>query len=253
MRRIIALCAIGALFGLASGLAEAVSTAGTVIPDGFTITPTAAPGSIFQGLPTGLRADGTADADGAVTTELSPDGTALLIETTGYNKNFSAPDGTPITHPVLDPTTGQPSSTTDSRADWVFVYDVRGAQPVQKQLINLPSTYNGLVWDPSGARFYVSAGVDDRVYIYKASGTGTASADRTYIPDAPFVLLGHDSQQTSPVPTYDGGIFKNTPINGISAIACSSHRSLRLRQDSRLAKTDRLYTSRICKMILCLS
>jgi hypothetical protein len=87
-----------------------------------------------------LRADGTADADGAVTTALSPDGTALLIETTGYNKNFSTPAGTPITHPVLDPTTGLPSSTTDSRAEWVFVYDVRGPHPVQKQLINLPTT-----------------------------------------------------------------------------------------------------------------
>jgi hypothetical protein len=40
---------------------------GNVLPDGFYITPTAAPGSIFQGLPTGLRPDGSADANGAVT------------------------------------------------------------------------------------------------------------------------------------------------------------------------------------------
>src|SRR5215471_11920139 len=98
-----------------------------LLPDGFSITPTAAPGSIFRGLPTGLRSDGSADANGAVTAALSPDGTALLVVTTGYNKNFSNPDGTPITHSVLDPTTGLPSSTTDSRAEWIFLFDVRGS------------------------------------------------------------------------------------------------------------------------------
>jgi hypothetical protein len=71
---------------------------GDLLPDGFYITPTAAPGSIFQGLPTGLRPDGSADANGAVNTALSPDGTALLISTTGYNTDFytQGPDGTPI-------------------------------------------------------------------------------------------------------------------------------------------------------------
>ena len=44
---------------------------GNVLPDGFYITPTAAPGSIFQGLPTGLGPDGSANANGAVTTALS--------------------------------------------------------------------------------------------------------------------------------------------------------------------------------------
>ncbi len=56
---------------------------GNLLPDGFYITPTAAPGSVFQGLPTGLRPDGSADANGAVNSALSPDGTALLISTTG--------------------------------------------------------------------------------------------------------------------------------------------------------------------------
>src|ERR1035438_4953983 len=41
-----------------------------LLPDGFYITPTAAPGSIFQNLPTGLRPDGTANANGAVNTEI---------------------------------------------------------------------------------------------------------------------------------------------------------------------------------------
>ena len=105
---------------------------GNLLPDGFYITPTAAPGSIFQDLPTGLRADGSANANGAVTTALSPDGTALLILTTGYNTNFftQEADGSPITWPALDPLTGVPSSTMTPNAEWVFVFDVRGAQPV---------------------------------------------------------------------------------------------------------------------------
>src|SRR5215470_1952600 len=220
------LCAIAALLAFSMGPAAALpreAPVGTgpggnaLLPDGFYITPTVAPGSNFQRLSTGLRSDGSADAEGAVTTALSPDGTALLIVTTGYNTNFNfqaTGSPTPIVHPVLDPTTGQPTSTTDRRAEWVFIYDVRSGTPVQKQRLNLPSTYDGLVWDPSGARFYVSAGIDDRVYVYKATGTGTASADRTYVADAPFILLGHDSHQTSPIPTYDGGIFKNTAVNG---------------------------------------
>ncbi len=188
---------------------------GNLLPDGFYITPTAAPGSIFQGLPTGLRPDGSADANGAVTTALSPDGTALLILTTGYNTGFNTqgPGGTPILWAALDPLTGLPSSTTTPNAEWVFLFDVRGAQPVQKQLINIPNTYQGLVWDPSGSRFYVAGGIDDRVEVYKSSGVG-ASADGTYAPDAPFVLLNHDQPADVPIQEFPtGGLFDNTPVN----------------------------------------
>ena len=188
---------------------------GNLLPDGFYITPTAAPGSFFQGLPTGLRPDGSADANGAVNTALSPDGTALLISTTGFNTGFytQGPDGTAILWPALYPLTGLPSSTLTSNAEWVFVYDVRGAQPVQKQMINIPNTYQGLVWDPSGTRFYVAGGIDDRIEVFKNANTG-ASADGNYVPDAPFVLLNHNQPANVPVQEYPtGGLFGTTPIN----------------------------------------
>ena len=191
---------------------------GNLLPDGFYITPTAAPGSIFQGLPTGLRPDGSADANGAVNTALSPDGTALLISTTGYNTGFytQAPNGSPIVWPALDPLTGLLSSTTTPNAEWVFVFDVRGAQPVQKQLINIPNTYHGLLWDPSGTRFYVAGGIDDRVEVFKNANTGS-SADGNYVPDAPFVLLNHNQPADVPVQEYPtGGLFASTPINNSS-------------------------------------
>jgi len=202
--------------GLASGQRRnAAPVGGNLLPDGFYITPTAAPGSIFQDLPTGLRADGSANANGAVNTALSPDGTALLIVTTGYNTGFytQGPDGTAITWAALDPLTGIPSSTSTPNAEWVFVFDVRGATPVQKQLINIPNTYHGLVWDPSGTRFYVAGGIDDRVELFKSNTTG-ASADGTYVPDAPFVLLNHNQPADVPVQQYPtGGLFSTTPIN----------------------------------------
>jgi len=215
-------CAVPALLlclmlpALAGGqIRNAASVAGNLLPNGFYITPTAAPGSIFQNLPTGLRPDGSANANGAVNTVLSPDGTALLILTTGYNTDFytQGPDGTAILWAALDPLTGIPSSTTTPNAEWVFVFDLRGVRPKQKQLINIPNTYHGLQWDPSGTRFYVAGGIDDRVEIFKSTTTG-ASADGTYVPDAPFVLLGHNTPADVPVQQYPtGGLFSTTPIN----------------------------------------
>ncbi|MGA2356920.1 MAG: alkaline phosphatase family protein [Terriglobales bacterium] len=219
MRRNISCCSCALLALLlclmAPALAGGQQVGGNLLPDGFYITPTAAPGSIFQGLPTGLRPDGSADADGAVTTALSPDGTALLILTTGYNTGFytQGPDGTAILWAALWPLTGLPSSTLTPNAEWVFVYDVRGAQPVQKQMINIPNTYDGLIWDPSGYTFYVAGGIDDRVEVYSTSPTG-ASADGAYTPNAPFVLLNHNQPANVPIQEYPtGGLFSTTPIN----------------------------------------
>lgn len=176
------------------------------IPTGQYITATAAPGSVFMRLATGLRPDGTADAAEAVTTRLSPDGKTLLVLTSGFNKNFKTESGTPITHPVLDPITGKPTTTMTSKAEWVFVFDVTAGVPKKVQQINIPNTYDGLVWAPKGDRFYVSAGGDDRIYIYKKDGA-------QFVPDAPFILLQHNSNQTAPIPAHDGGVLKNTAAN----------------------------------------
>lgn len=182
-----------------------------LLPDGATITPLAAPGAVFQPLPTGLRADGTANANGAVSAMLSPDGTALAIITSGYNTYFYTTQRQPITHAVPDPLTGQPSKVSTINAESIFIVDVRGAAPVIKQRLEMPDTYHGLAWDPAGGRFYVSAGNDDRIYAFKATAAG-AAADLTYVPDAPFILLGHNSAQTAPLPGYDGGILSETKI-----------------------------------------
>ncbi|MDZ8108566.1 MAG: hypothetical protein RM338_23485 [Nostoc sp. DedQUE12a] len=177
----------------------------SVLPTGKIITPTAAPGSTFQILSTGLRSDGTADANGAVATALSPDAKTLLVLTSGYNKSFrNQTNGESLTYPVLDPVTGQNSTVTTDKAEWIFVYDLSSNKLVKKQQINIPNTFNGIAWSPDGQKFYVSAGIDDRIYVYRAVGN-------KYVPDTPFILLGHNSNQTAPFPSYDGGLLKGTP------------------------------------------
>src|SRR5579883_3499237 len=84
-----------------------IGNGAALLPTGQIITPSAAPGSAFERLSTGLRKDGSADAAEAVTTKLSPDGKTLLVLTSGYNLGFSTETGSSITYPVLDPVTGQ--------------------------------------------------------------------------------------------------------------------------------------------------
>jgi YVTN family beta-propeller protein len=177
----------------------------SVLPTGNIITPTAAPGAMFERLATDLRSDDNADAAEAVATTLSPDGKTLLALTSGYNQNFNTTSGTSITYPVLDPISGAPSSVTTKQAEWVFVYSVGNDGSLAKQQqINLPNTYNGIAWAPDGQRFYVSAGIDDRIYVYRLEGN-------QFVPDAPFIVLGHNSNETAPLPKYDGGLLKGTP------------------------------------------
>jgi len=161
--------------------------AGMRVATGQRITPAAAAGTQVLRLHTDLRSDENADAANAVTTALSPDGFTLLILTSGSNNSFYKDDGTPIVYDVLDPTTGLRTGQTTSSAEWVFVYDVTGPVPVQKQKINLPVTYNGLLWDGSGTRFYVSGGSNDIVYPFKKT-------NGTFQLDAPFMLLNTGGQ-----------------------------------------------------------
>ena len=190
---------------------------GSILPTGQVITPTAAPGSTLQVLSTGLRADGNADAAEAVNTALSPDGKTLLVLTSGWNRDNRLPNGTSITFPTLDPNTGAPVGTT-THSEWVFVYALgSGGTLTKQQQINVPSTYSGLAWAPGGTRFFVSGGQDDRVYVYRFNGS-------QFVADAPFVLLGHNSNANAPFPNYDGSILKGTKaaqavtFNGSSAI-----------------------------------
>ena len=205
----------------ATGLPPVGGTNGgpAVIPTGQFITATAAPGSSYQRLYTGLRPDGNADADDAVSEAVSPDGRTLLVLTTGFNTSINYTNGQPILFPVLDPLTGKPATFNNpenggapaqgiNQAEWVFVYDVSSGTPRRLQQIPIPNTFEGIAWDPTGDRFFVSGGIDDRVLIFK--GNKQLADNARYQPDAPFVILNHNSHDTLPIPSYDGGLLAHT-------------------------------------------
>jgi DNA-binding beta-propeller fold protein YncE len=141
--------------------------AAEVTPAGQALTPTAAPGAIFQALNPDLPGDPTFTAGQASALALSPDGKTLLILTSGFNRNFG-PDG-----PMIP----------ERSNEYVFVYDVSGAPPVKRQVLTPPNTFLGIAWAPAGDRFYVSGGVSDDVLEFVADG-GAFKAGRTF-------ALGH--------------------------------------------------------------
>lgn len=133
-------------------LARPASAAGNsaFVPTGMRITPTAAKGSIFQPLNPGLANYPDFVVGQAVATTVSPDGNTLLILTSGYNLN-NDPSGN------FDPSGSN---------EYVFVYDISSNTPQQKQVLQVPNTYNGIAWNPNGTEFYVTGGADDNVHVY---------------------------------------------------------------------------------------
>lgn len=134
------------------------------IPTGVHITPSAAPGSIFQSLNPGLSFDPTFTVGQAVTTALSPNGKTLLILTSGYNsQNFTS-----------GPNEGSPNPAESN--EYVFIYDVSARQPLLQQVLQVPNAFDGLAWNPSGTEFYVSGGPDDDIHVF-VKGTTSYSED----------------------------------------------------------------------------
>lgn len=206
---------IGQAAGLHRFAVSGTNGGPALLPTGQYLTATAAPGSTYQRLATGLRPDGNADADDAVSTALSPDGKTLLVLTSGFNTATNYENGQPILIPVIDPLTGRParfinpvtgkSATGYNQAEYVFVYDVSSGTPRKLQQIPIPDTFEGLAWDPSGHRFFVSGGIDDRILVFKSS------SGASYTPDAPYLILNHNTSDTAPIPHYDGGLLAGTP------------------------------------------
>jgi YVTN family beta-propeller protein len=154
-----------------------------------TITPLAPAGATFQALYP-LTNPSYYSVGQAVSTALSPNGKTLLILTSGYN----------LYNYVSGPNQGSPIPNVST--EWVFVFDVSGAHPVQKQVISVPNTYNGVVWSPSGTEFFVSGGDNDNVHIYSA--VNNVYAEEAGSP----VALGH---LPGLPPINDGGLGLITP------------------------------------------
>jgi DNA-binding beta-propeller fold protein YncE len=130
------------------------------------ITPTAPYDSTFVPLVPGadtLLAYPAWQVGQAVTTVVSPDGHTLLILTSGYNRIFY-PHGTPDGGYINSDRTAFDYANSE---EYVFIYDISQGTPVQKQVVTIPNSYNGIVWDPvpSNHSFYVSGGMGDYPFV----------------------------------------------------------------------------------------
>jgi DNA-binding beta-propeller fold protein YncE len=119
---------------------------------GARITPTAAPGAVFQALDPEIADAPEFRAGQGVTTTVSPDGKTLLVLTSGYNYWADA------------------DSNTLAFDEYVFVYDISSGRPAQTQVIKVPNTYMGIAWNPKGDEFYVSGGINDNVHVFRKDG-----------------------------------------------------------------------------------
>ena len=157
-----------------------------VLPTGATITPDAAPGSVFGPLTVNLPDYPNRAVDGAQTTAISPDGKTLLILTSGFNKLRDANGKV------------QPQDSSE----YVFVYDISAPSvPVKTQVVLVPRAFSGLVWSPDGTKFYVAGGPDDNVHTYaQVNGQWTEAGTP--------ISLGHKgnvmNQETGVAPTVAG-------------------------------------------------
>ncbi len=130
------------------------------IPTGQWITPLVAPGSTFSALDPELPELPDFHAGQAVALVPSPDHRQILVLTSGYNRNFNA------------------SGAREAKLsnEYVFVYDMSATPPRKTQVIQLPDTFVGIAWNPDGNGFYVSGGVDDRIYSFARRGDGSFAA-----------------------------------------------------------------------------
>jgi YVTN family beta-propeller protein len=128
----------------------------TALPTGQQVTPTLPPAASFASLNPGLARYPELAVGGAVTEALSPDGATLAILTTGYNR-------------WNDPESGK--RNPDLQSEYVFLFDVSGGNPVQKQVLSLPNTWAGIAFSPDGKALYVSGGVDDCIHSFRQEGS----------------------------------------------------------------------------------
>jgi len=136
---------------------------------GEVITPQAAPGSRFTYLNPGLANYPTDAVEFAVSAAITPDKKTLALITSG-DYGIYTPAG---------------ARDTTASTEWIFIFDISHAIPVQKQALQVPNTYSGLVFDPSGSALYVSGGRDDEMHIYTlTAGVWAESASSP-------VALGH--------------------------------------------------------------
>ena len=192
---IVAACAlgIGGWLCTPSVLGQLNTGGPQILSTGQWITPLAPRGATFQPLNPGLADSPQYTAGQAVTTVMSPDGRTLLILTSGYNLwNYESGPNAGNTNPA------------DSN-EYVFVFDISRGSPVHKQVLQIPNTYSGIAFNPSGSQFYVAGGDNDEVHVFGVTG-GVWSEVQTP------VALGHLAVANPELGNYGGLGLETTPL-----------------------------------------
>ena len=142
----------------------------TMLPTGQMMSPLAAPGSTYTTLNPGLQDNPTLPAGFAQSEVLSPDGKTLLLLTSGYNY-------------VVDATGKKlPADSTQ----FIFVFDVSGGTPVQKQVVPVSNSYVGIAFAPDGQKFYVPGAGEDNLHVFALKAGSWAESGTP-------IKLGHTS------------------------------------------------------------
>jgi DNA-binding beta-propeller fold protein YncE len=157
-----------------------------VLPTGQTISPLAAPGAHLDWLNPGLADFPHFVAGGGITTVISPDQQTLLALTSGHN--------------LLG---GKGKKRIDV-GQCIFVFNIAGANPVQKQVLRVPNSFAGVAFDPGGKKFYVGGGKDDNVYTFVLQADGSWSEVGSPIALGHTAGYGLSVKQSVPVPVTAG-------------------------------------------------
>ena len=181
-----ALIALGALV-YAQSQPPAQSQYPLAIPNtGRQINPFAPSDSQFVWLNPGLPGLPDWYAGQAATTAVSPDNQTLLVLTTGYNRVYTS----------SSPSGAYPWNSALSN-EYVFVYDISQQPPNLQQVVQIPNTYFGVVFDPASyspsaapgtkKRFYVAGCANDNVHTISLSNGQWAEES----PSAPALAMHH--------------------------------------------------------------
>src|SRR5271166_4842322 len=132
------------------------------------INPFAPADSQFVWLNPGMTSRPDWYAGQAASSVVSPDNQTLLVLTTGYNRVYT----------LGVPSGSYPWNSAESN-EYVFIYDISKQTPNLQQVIQIPNTYFGIVFDPASyaanaasgtnKRFYVAGGENDNVHTVSLS------------------------------------------------------------------------------------
>ena len=104
------------------------------------------------------------------------------VLTSGYNK-VNGPDGKVV---------------PDQSGQFIFIYDLNNKAARLVQTLRVDNAFYGLAWRPDSQGFYVSGGVDDKVYAFAAKGTGFTQTAA--------IKLGHAAGNGAKVKPQTGGL-----------------------------------------------